>query len=60
MFNWGVCDSCKKSKRYNGQSTGCDLRECRYEPMPTNSLNITTSPYAFSENTDKNKEQKNG
>lgn len=60
MFNWGVCDSCKKSKRFNSQATGCDLSECRYQPIPTNSVNNTTSIYAFPETNDRTeKETKN-
>lgn len=53
MFNWGVCDSCKKSKTFNNKAVGCDLAECRFEPIPTNSVNSTTSIYTFAESTDK-------
>ena len=61
MFNWGVCNSCKKSKSFNNQAVGCDLAECQYEPIPTNSVNNTTCIYAFAEATDRtDKEQKNG
>lgn len=55
MFNWGVCDSCKRSNRFNDQAIGCDLSECRYEPIPTNSSNSTTGTYTFVETTDRTK-----
>lgn len=61
MFNWSVCNSCKKSKRFNSQATGCDLSECKFEPIPTNSVNSTTCIYTFAEATDRtDKEQNNG
>lgn len=57
MFNWGVCNSCKNSKRFNNQAVGCDLTECRYEPTLTNLVNNITCIYTFAEATNRtNKE----
>ncbi len=61
MFNWEVCDCCKKSKSFNNQAIGCDLSECQFEPIPTNSLNSTTGIYTVAEATNRTqKEQNNG
>lgn len=59
MFNWGVCNSCKKSKSFNSQAVGCDLTKCQYEPIPTNSVNNTTCIYSFTGATNRTQKEKN-
>lgn len=61
MFNWGICNSCRKSKSFNNQAIGCDLNECHYEPVPINIANNTTCVYTYMGATDRTqKEQENG
>ena len=58
MFNFSVCSFCARSSRVNGVAVGCGFSECRYEPIPTNFVNNTTSVYAVPEASNKTEEKK--